>query len=76
VLATQAEAPSDTLAAELADIGSHQVRVHQATGMVAAQFGVGVAEAIALLRARAWSSDRPISAVAADVVDRRLRFDS
>lgn len=76
VLATQAQAPPDTLAAELADIGSHQVRVHQATGMVAAQLDVGVAEASAILRARAWASDRPISAVAADVVDRRLRFDS
>lgn len=75
VLATQAKAPPDALAAELADIGSHMVRVHQATGMVAAQLGIGVAEAIAVLRARAWTTDRPISDVATDVVDRRLQFD-
>ena len=75
VLAAQAKAPSDTLADELADIGVHQLRVHQATGMVSAQLEVGVTDALALLRAHAYSSGRPISAVATDVVERRLRFD-
>ena len=74
VLAAQANAPTDTLATELEDIGVHQLRVHQATGMVSAQLSVGVGDALAVLRARAYSSGRPISAVATEVIERRLRF--
>ena len=75
VLAAQANAPSDALAGELEDIGAHQLRVHQATGMVSAQLGVRVADALALLRASAYSSGRPISVVATEVVERRLRLE-
>ncbi|MDY7100631.1 MAG: hypothetical protein S0880_05540 [Actinomycetota bacterium] len=46
----------------------------QATGMVSVQMGVTVAEALNVLRARAWSEDRLLNAIAGDVVDRRLRF--
>ncbi|GAA1207906.1 GAF and ANTAR domain-containing protein [Prauserella alba] len=49
--------------------------VHQATGMVAVQLGVDMAEALARLRARAFTEDVPLNEVAADVVTRRLRFD-
>ncbi|MCP2254791.1 GAF domain-containing protein [Prauserella aidingensis] len=48
--------------------------VHQATGMIAVQLGVGVAEALARLRAHAFTSETPLNEVAADVVARRLRF--
>ena len=53
-----------------------QPHVHQATGMVMVQAGVTIEQAFLLLRARAFASSRPLSAVAADVVGRRLRFDS
>src|SRR3954447_11009323 len=55
---------------------SFQPQVHQATGMVMVQAGVTVEQAFLLLRARAFASSRSLSAVAADVVGRRLRFDS
>jgi ANTAR domain/GAF domain len=55
-------------------IGS-RAEVHQATGMIAVQLGVGLAEALLRLRAYAYASGRPVSDVAADVVGRRLRFD-
>ncbi|GAA3632354.1 hypothetical protein GCM10022200_14070 [Microbacterium awajiense] len=46
--------------------------VHQATGMVAAGNGIGVDEALLLLRGHAYASGRPVREVAADVVARRL----
>ncbi len=48
--------------------------IHQATGMVAVQAGVGLASALVLLRAHAFSTDRPLSEVALDVLERRLDF--
>jgi hypothetical protein len=48
--------------------------VHQATGMVLAQLGVGPDEAALLIRAYSFSSGRPVREVAADIVDRRLDF--
>lgn len=48
--------------------------VHQATGMVAVQAAVGLAEALLVLRARAFSDERSILAVARDVVSGSLRF--
>jgi len=56
--------------------GSFQPQVHQATGMVMVQAAVTIEQAFLLLRARAFASGRSLSAVAADVVERRLRFDS
>jgi GAF domain-containing protein len=49
--------------------------VHQATGMIAVQLGTTLTAALLSLRAYAYSTRRTVSAVAADVVDRRLRFD-
>lgn len=48
--------------------------VHQATGMIAVQLGVGVAEALARLRAHTFTGTASLHEVAADVVARRLRF--
>jgi hypothetical protein len=75
VLMMQAGAPPGTLAAEL-EVGAefHYV-CHQATGMVAVQLDVSVAEALIRLRAYAFGNDRPLAEVAEDVVARRLRFD-
>lgn len=75
ILAVQANAPLEALAAELEDIGGHQVVVHQATGMVAVQTGYGVKDAFARLRAHAYATDQPMSAVGAAIVARRLRLE-
>ena len=53
----------------------YDMQVHQATGMVQVQLGVSTRDALLALRARAFAEDRPLSAVASDVVARRLRFD-
>ena len=55
---------------------TYRAEVHQAVGMISVQLGVGLAEALVRLRAHAFGNDRPIAAVAADVVARRLRFDT
>jgi hypothetical protein len=49
--------------------------VHQATGMITIQLGISLAEALLRLRAHAYASGQTVSAIAGDVVDRRLRFD-
>ena len=55
---------------------SFQPQVHQATGMVMVQAGVTIEQAFLLLRARAFASGRSLFAVSADVVARRVRFDT
>jgi len=52
----------------------YQAQVHQATGMIMVQLGVTIEQAFLLLRARAFSTSRPLQDVAVDVVERRLRF--
>ena len=54
----------------------YRAEVHQATGMISVQLGVNLAEALVRLRAHAYGNDRLIADVAADVVARRLRFDT
>jgi hypothetical protein len=74
VLSMQSEARPGALAT---DIGSGpQVRfvVHQASGMVAAQLGVRLSEALVRLRGYSFANDRLVTDVAKDVVARRIRF--
>ncbi|MGN7978082.1 GAF and ANTAR domain-containing protein [Microbacterium sp. 22195] len=54
----------------------HSLRreVHQAVGMVFVQLDVTTTEALALLRAYAFSTGRPLEDVAIDVVGRKLDF--
>jgi ANTAR domain-containing protein/GAF domain-containing protein len=77
LLDTAAGTQPDT--AELAwqrdDPTAHQAQVHQATGMILVQLGVGAEAAFARLRAYAYAHDRRLGDVARDVVQRRLRFD-
>lgn len=56
------------------DEWTHRAVVHQATGMVSAQLDVPLHDALARLRATAYSTGRPLNEIAADVVDRRLRL--
>ncbi len=75
VLMVQANAEPGKLAAELEAGGDFQHVVHQAAGMIAAQLGVGVGQALIRLRAFAFGNDRPLPEVARAVVARTLRFD-
>lgn len=55
-------------------LGLHRAEIHQATGMVLVQLGVSAAEALARMRAHAFSQQRLLLEVAQDVVNRRLVF--
>ena len=74
VLESQAQAASGGLGMGLQALSGSRAEVHQAAGMASVQAGVSVAEALLLLRARAYSDERPLMDVARDVVTRRLRF--
>lgn len=76
VLMLQADAPPGSVSAELEAHADFQYVVHQAAGMVAARLEVTVGQALIRLRAHAFGNDRPLAAVARDVVERRLRFDA
>lgn len=75
VLDLMAKQPPDWLPPALEKIMHERREVHEATGMVAVQLQVGVDQALAYLRAYAWSHSRPLGEVSIDVVERRLRFD-
>jgi ANTAR domain-containing protein len=51
-------------------------QVHQATGMIAGQLDLSMANAFARLRARAFADRRPLTELATDIVARQVRFDS
>lgn len=74
LLLMQSNAPVGSLAAEL-EVGSnfHYV-VHQASGMVAVQLGVSLAQALIRLRGHAFAHALSVHEVAQDVIARRLRF--
>lgn len=60
--------------AGLDHLAHSRAEIHQATGMVLAQLGVSVADALARMRAYAFAEQRLLGDVAHDVVSRRLRF--
>jgi hypothetical protein len=53
---------------------SERAEVHQATGMVVAQLGVPEQDALALLRAHAYSHDQSVGTTAHAVITRQLAF--
>jgi hypothetical protein len=74
ILALQAGAPTDALHELLAKEPAHWAEIHQATGMVSSQLGISLDEAFVRLRAHAFARERPLQAVARDVLARRLRL--
>ncbi|WP_375489873.1 GAF and ANTAR domain-containing protein [uncultured Jatrophihabitans sp.] len=52
-----------------------RAEISQATGMLVAQLEVDPAEALVRLRAHAYATNRSATAVARDIMDRRLRLD-
>jgi hypothetical protein len=74
VLSLQDTAPLGTLAPELDDVVAYRAEIYQASGMVAVQLHVSPEEALLRIRAHAFASGVPVSAVASDIVARRLRL--
>jgi hypothetical protein len=75
VLLTQAGAPPGTLPEAIDELMDHSSAVHQAAGMVSVQLDIGIEDASVALRAHAFSTARPLKAVAADIVARRIRLE-
>jgi hypothetical protein len=75
-LTMQADSPVGGVAAGLDTGANFHLIEHQASGMVAAQLGVSVGEALIRIRAHAFRHDLTVVDVAQAVVDRELRFDS
>ncbi len=76
VLTMQAQAPPGTPSTEITAGTDGRSVVHQAVGMVSAQIGVSVDEALLRLRAHAFANDYQLAELARDVIERRVRFDS
>jgi len=74
VLAMQAHASPGALSSELEEGANFRFVVHQASGMVAAQLGVSVGEALARIRAYAFGNDVLLTDVAEAIVARELRI--
>jgi hypothetical protein len=66
--------PTGKLHPLLAAAADRHREIHQATGMISAQAAVGLAEALLLMRARAYAGGRPLVRVATDPVNRHLTF--
>lgn len=75
VLLLQAEAAPGELAEELERAADFRYVVHQASGMVAAQLGISVSQALVRLRAQAFAEGRPLQHLAQDIVERQVRYD-
>lgn len=75
VAATTTDAPNGAPPSWLPGAsGDSKIEVYQATGMVAVQLSVGLEDAFAALRARAFATGATLPEIARQVVDRRLRF--
>jgi ANTAR domain/GAF domain len=70
-------AVSDPSSSSWADFNAlSRTEVSQATGMLVAQLEVEPAEALVRLRAHAYATNRSVTDVARDILDRRLRLDA
>lgn len=67
--------PDQVLHPELGTPLQHHAEVHQATGFLSMQVSIGVAEALLLLRARAFANERPLLHVARDVLAGKIRIE-
>ncbi len=74
LLHLQTRARSDGVAPDALAVLDDRAEVHQATGVVSVQAGVALAEAIVLLRARAYAEQRPVGDLARDVLAGTVDF--
>ena len=75
LLQLQADTRPGDVHPDLAESMYDRAEVHQATGMISVQLGITVKDAMTVLRARTFASNRSILDVSHDVVTRKLRFD-
>jgi hypothetical protein len=68
LLHLQTRSDGETVPLDALAVSDDRAEVHQATGMLSVRAGIGLAEALSLLRARAFAEQRPISDLAHDVV--------
>jgi hypothetical protein len=68
LLYLQTHAAGDELSAAAVTVLDDRAEVHQATGIVSVQARTGLAEALVMLRARAYAEGRPVGDVARDVL--------
>ena len=74
LLYLQTRAPADEFSPGALALPADRAEVHQATGVVSVQAGVSLAEALVLVRARAYAEQRPVGDVARDVLAGRADF--
>jgi len=75
LLDIQAQDTAEGIPAPLAwAVLDDRAQVHQATGVVSVRTGANLAQALALLRARAYAEGRPIGDLARDVLDGVVDF--
>ncbi len=75
VLEAQAGAPPEDIPTELEIGADFHFAVHNAAGITSVQLGISVTEALIRLRAYAFATNRMISDVAQDVINRKLRLE-
>jgi len=75
VLEAQAGAAPDDVAQALEVSADFHFSVHNAAGVISAQLGISVTEALIRLRAYAFGHDLPLADVAEDILSRRLRIE-
>jgi hypothetical protein len=68
LLHLQTRAATDAVPLDSLAVMDDRAEVHQATGILSVQAGIGMGEALVLLRARAYADHRPIGEVAQEVV--------
>jgi hypothetical protein len=74
LLALQGEAEFGVIPTAIDHGENLRGQVHQASGMISEQLGIGIADALVRLRAHAYAEGRSVNDVATDVVGRTLRF--
>jgi len=67
-------APGDALHPDLGEPLEYRAEVHQATGFLSVRASIGLTEALLLLHAHAFASDRPLLQIARDVLAGRLNL--
>jgi len=75
LLQRQAQGDAHEILPLLADAIENRTEVHQATGMVAVQAHVSLANGLMMLRAHAYAAQRPVVEVASDVVSGVVTFE-
>ena len=74
LLYLQTRAPTGEFSPDALALPGDRAEVHQATGVISVQAGRSLAEALVLLRARAYAEQRPVGDVARDVLAGRVDF--